>query len=610
MKTYKKYQDIPQKYRFDLEPLLENKTVEENLQKIDLYTEKLVSLKDNQFDSVDKFIEYKNVYEEFLIFTNKLHNYIFNKLNTNLVDAMINKYSGEFSFKMSQLEAKLGSIENIFFKNIDKVLTWKDNPKVKNYKKEIDFLIESKKHKLSDEVEEYLTQTSFGNIELDSTFSILNNSETEFKSVKTKDNKSLTLTISTYSKLLKHKEDKVREQAYKNYLNGYLVHKETYSSLLYQHVKHLSTDAKIRKFDSLIDYCIFPDKISKSLLEKLFKNVQDNSKVLDKFKTAKKQFYKAKFNKDLKPWDNLVPLVKVKQNYSVKEAQDLVFKAISPLGKEYKQVIKQAFEQRWVDYYNVDNKVSGAYSIGGSYGVDKKYILMNFDFTFNSVSTLAHELGHSMHSYYSDKTMPYSLASYPIFLAEIASIFNELMLSDYVISNTKDDKVKFSLLDESISDFYQTVIKQTQWAEFEYELYKKVDQGIPINSYTEMEKLYVEVLNKYEKNPNKHKVNKPTNIYSVIVPHFYYGYYVYKYAIGYIVANVFFQKYKQEGKQALDLYIEKFLSAGGKDWPALILKEAGVDLEDESIYQQAFSVFNKNIKDYIKLGQKIFKIKQ
>ncbi|SYV91586.1 Oligoendopeptidase F, plasmid, partial [Mesomycoplasma hyorhinis] len=111
----------------------------------------------------------------------------------------------------------------------------------------------------------------------------------------------------------------------------------------------------------------------------------------------------------------------------------------------------------------MNNKVSGAYSIGGTYGVNKKYILMNFDFSFNSVSTLAHELGHSMHSYYSDKSLPYAQASYPIFLAEIASIFNELMLNDYVISNTKDNKVKFSLLEEAISDFYQTVIKQTQW---------------------------------------------------------------------------------------------------------------------------------------------------
>ncbi|WP_215742922.1 oligoendopeptidase F [Mesomycoplasma hyorhinis] len=606
MKTYKKYEDIPLKYRFDLEDLLENKSVEEHLKQIDIYKEQILAKKDTQFDSAKNFLEYTKVFEDFSIFTNKLHNYISNKLNTNLVDPLFNKYFGEFSYKISQFESQLGSVENLFFQNIDKVMSWKDNEEVKIYKKKIDFLIESKKHKLADEVEEYLSKTSFGNIELDSTFSILNNSETKFKSVKTRQQKSLPLTISTYSKLLKNKDEYVREQAYKNYLQGYLVHKETYSSLLYQHVKKISTEAKIRNYPSLVEYCIYPDKISKSLLEKLFKNVQANAKGVNKFRAAKKSFFKARFNKNLRPWDNLVPLVKIKQNYTVKEAQDFVLKAISPLGSEYKKVVTEAFEKRWVDYYNVNNKVSGAYSIGGTYGVNKKYILMNFDFSFNSVSTLAHELGHSMHSYYSDKSLPYAQASYPIFLAEIASIFNELMLNDYVISNTKDNKVKFSLLEEAISDFYQTVIKQTQWAQFEYELYNLVDQEVPINSYSEMEKVYVNVLNQYETNKQKHKLNQPQNIYSVIVPHFYYGYYVYKYAIGFIVANVFFQKYKEQGTKALEQYIAKFLSAGGSNWPALILKDAGVDLDDDKIYQQAFAVFNKNIEEYIKLGKKLF----
>lgn len=237
MKTYKKYEDIPLKYRFDLEDLLENKSVEEHLKQIDIYKEQILAKKDTQFDSAKNFLEYTKVFEDFSIFTNKLHNYISNKLNTNLVDPLFNKYFGEFSYKISQFESQLGSVENLFFQNIDKVMSWKDNEEVKIYKKKIDFLIESKKHKLADEVEEYLSKTSFGNIELDSTFSILNNSETKFKSVKTRQQKSLPLTISTYSKLLKNKDEYVREQAYKNYLQGYLVHKETYSSLLYQHVK-------------------------------------------------------------------------------------------------------------------------------------------------------------------------------------------------------------------------------------------------------------------------------------------------------------------------------------------------------------------------------------
>ncbi|QJB71246.1 oligoendopeptidase F [Mycoplasma sp. 1654_15] len=607
MKTYKKYEDIPKKYRFDLDYLLEGSSIEDKLLSMDSYIQQLIENKDTQFDSVDKFLEYKKLSEEFSIFNNKVFNYISNKLNTNLVEPQMNKLFGQYKFKMSNFYSALGSIQNLFFAKKDLIMQWKDDQRVEKYKLEIQRYLDFEKHRLGNEVEEYLTKTSFGDISLQSTFAVLNNSETKFKDVISSSNKKHILTIATVSQLLKNKDESIRKQAYNNYLDGYLRHKETYSSLLYQHIKHKSVEAKSRNFNSLIEYSLFSDRISVSLLENLFKSVQKHTKIYDKFKKARNKFFKIKFNKPMKDWDNKVSLVKIKENYTIEEAQNLVLEALKPMGKEYSDMIKKSFNQRWVDYNNVPNKRSGAYSIGASYGLDKKYILMNYDFTFNSVSTLAHELGHSMHSYYSDTRLPYSQASYPIFLAEIASIFNELMLVDKAFENSNNDLTKFKLLEDSILEFYQVVIKQTKWAEFEFDMYNLIDQGQPINSYTEIEKVYANVMNKYENEENKVKIGNKSNIYSVIVPHFYYGYYVYKYAIGYIVANVFFQRYKQEGKSQLENYINKFLSAGGSNWPALVLKEAGIDLEDPKIYQQAFSILEDNVDKYIKLGNKLFK---
>jgi oligoendopeptidase F len=158
----------------------------------------------------------------------------------------------------------------------------------------------------------------------------------------------------------------------------------------------------------------------------------------------------------------MLPLVKVKNKYSIEEAQDLVIKALKPMGKEYLDEVKRAFNERWVDYYPIDNKMSGAYSIGSSYNIDKKYILMNYDDTLRSVETLAHEMGHSMHSYYSDNNQKINASGYPIFLAEIASIFNELMLTDYLLKNVKNDNAKFEILTTSIDGFIGTVMRQTE----------------------------------------------------------------------------------------------------------------------------------------------------
>lgn len=603
---YKKYSDIPEKHRFDLEILLEGKSIEENFASILAISQQLIAKKDQQFDNVENFLEYKELEAIFGIKYNKIYNYISNNMSVNVIDPVFSQLNERFMFLMSEFEAKLGSVDVIFYKNEDKIRSWISDERVKPYLKDLNYRLENKKHKLEDEVENYLTKSSFGEVSVYNVFSILSNSETKFEDIIDEKGEKLVLNSTNYYNYLKTGSPLVRKTAYENYHNAYLSHKNTFANLLYQHIKSYSVDAKVRNYNSLIESSLSFDRFPVKNLEKLFEFVASAAPIFEKFKKAQKHFYKAKFGTEMNAWDRLVPLVEIKNNYSVEDAQKIVLEAIKPLGSEYENVVSQSFEQRWIDYHYVDSKRSGAYSIGGSYGLEKKYILMNFDFTINSVHTLAHELGHSLHSYYSDKHQDYHNSSYPIFLAEIASIFNELMVDDYLLKNQDDDSFKFEILFQKISTFISTVQRQVIWADYESVLYSKIDSGEPISSYDAFVGIYRQILQKY--NPNDPLNDEKPLIYSVIVPHYYYGYYVYKYAIGYLVANVFFQKYKKEGKKALDNYIENFLSKGGSDWPSELLKNAGVDLGDSSIYTEAFALFESQIDEYIRLGKKIFKI--
>ncbi|MXR55848.1 oligoendopeptidase F [Mycoplasma flocculare] len=603
---YKKYSEIPEKYRFDLESLLDGRTIEENFAAILAISNELVAKKDQQFENVENFLEYKKLEENFGIKYNKISNYISNNISVNVIDPVFNELNERFMFQMSEFEAKLGSLDVIFYKKEDKIRSWIDDERIKPYLKDLNYRLENKKHKLADEIENYLTKSSFGEVSVYKIFSILSNSETKFENIIDENGQKLELNSTNYYNYLKTGTPQVRKIAYENYHKAYLAHKNTFANLLYQHIKSHSVEAKMRNYNSLIEASLSSDRFCLKSLEKLFNFVASAAPIFEKFKNAQKKFYKAKFGSEMNSWDRLVPLVEIKNNYTVKEAQKIILESVIPLGAEYEKMVKKSFEQRWIDYHYVDSKRSGAYSIGGSYGLEKKYILMNFDFTINSVHTLAHELGHSLHSYYSDKNQDFHNSSYPIFLAEIASIFNELLLDDYLLEKQQDDNFKFEILFQKITTFIGTVQRQIIWADYEAILYNKIDKGEPISSYEAFVKIYKEIWQKY--NPNDPLENEKPLIYSVIVPHYYYGYYVYKYAIGYLVANVFFQKYKKEGKKALDNYIENFLSKGGSDWPSEILKKAGVDLADSSIYTEAFSLLENQIDEYIRLGKKIFKI--
>ncbi len=604
IKQYKKYDDIPKKYQFDLEDILENKTIEELIDEFFKKMKNEIKIKDSKYSDSKTYLKYLQNQEKLIILFNKISNYISNKISINVVDPKFNKLNNEFNYKYYSLSRELGPESNRIFNNEKKLKEWIKLKEFKQFKKDIEYTLEQKKHKFTDEIEKFVLNTSRADVDAHEIFSIITNSEMDYGYAISKTGKKIKISPSNKSKLLLNKDENIRKTTQLNWIKAYLKHKNSLSSLLYQHIKNISVWSLERKYSSSVESLIIDDQMTDELLKSLYKNVKNNKHLFDKFGKYHAKFFQLKFNKKYKMWDHLLPLVSIKQFYTIEQMQEIVLEALRPFGDKYISIIKEMYDKNWIDYCIVDNKRSGAYSIGQTYGINKKYILMNFEGTLSSISTLAHEIGHSMHSYFSDINQPYNLSQYPIFLAEIASIFNELMLNDYLFNSSKDNKFKFYLLSNQINEFLGTVKQQTMWSEYEFELYSRIDKGESASSFDELKKIYESIISQYT---NKKKKYKDLHLYgSVMVPHYYYHFYVYKYAIGYLVANYFFNQYKKLGQSFLDKYINDFLSKGCSEKPLDLLKGMGINLEDASFYDIAFQTLDFKINDYIKLGKKIF----
>ncbi|MGZ9756728.1 oligoendopeptidase F [Mycoplasma sp. 4423] len=605
-KQFKNHKDIPSEYTWDLDDILSGSSIEELISEYKKVYKSRILNKDSKYDSIESYLADVMLSEQQTKLAFKIDNYISNNLNTDLVNAKFKQLESEFQFLSHTLNTEFGSESNRFYANMEKMKVWKDDPRLASYRRSICDQIQEYEHKLDDKVEEYLVNSAFGQPNPHNIFSILSNSELYYGTVKTKKGKKIKLNPTIYQKLLKSDDANVRKQAYLNYWKAFTNHKDTFAELLFQHFKALTTEAKLRKYDSTVAMLTASDKVSNQILMKLFEKVASSKTILKKYKQWSDKFYYLKFHSKRQKWDYSRDLVNVKTSYTVSEMNELAKAALKPFGDEYYQQVCKAIDERWVDYMSTDTKRGGAYSIGGTYGIDKKYILMNFEGTLRSVETLVHELGHSMHSYFSDTRQNLPNSMYPIFLAEIASIYNEFMLADYMLTNSKNDKLKFQILDSMIAGFVGTVLKQTNWANYEYDLYQAISQGKVSGSYDSISKLYY--VNNLKYTLTKQPYSVANTIQSIYVPHYYYGFYVYKYAIGHLVATYFFRQYKKSGKVALDNYINNFLSAGGSDYPIEILKKVGVDLMNDNFYDDGLQFLSEIVDQWINLGKKIFKV--
>ena len=606
MKEYKTHAEVATPYKWDLEFLLEGKTPEQALTNIIKLYKIAIKNKDSKYESSQAYLQSLKDDEKITIKVYKFVNYFTNLRNLNLTNPRPKMLEQKFNSEMFKIQNALGSEKTRFFKNSQKLAKWAKKPEFKEYKYIINKQLEEEKHLLTKAIEEYKIKVSRGKPSFVDVFALITDSEIDYGFATDSNGKKTKITRANRQKLMEHNDKQVRKSTITSHRNAFLKHKNSLAALLYQHKRYESANIMAANHKSSVEGLIFSDRINTKFLNTLYKAVQDNLDIFKTYRKFYKQFYKKRFGEKITEYDWERPLVKISHNVTIKDSIRDVKAAFKPFGEEYNKVIKRAFDENWVDFMAVKNKLSGAYSIANTYGITKKIVLMNFTGNIRATETLAHELGHSMHSYFSDKAQKNPAnAAYPIFLAEIASIFNELMVNDYFLKTITNKKTKWFLLDNIISGFTATVLRQTIWSNYEYDLYNAIDQGKPVGTYSAIANLYYQNEKKYATSKIK-KFDAKKQWNAIYVPHFYYGFYVYKYAVGQLVANIFFAKYKSEGVSALQFYIKKFLAAGGTQNPLDILKSAGIDLMDPKVYKMGFDQVQALLNEWIKLGKEIF----
>ena len=469
---------------------------------------------------------------------------------------------------------------------------YEEEKELKEYEFVLSNLFRFKKHILSKEVEEVLSSLSNSLNNSSETYELLTDSDMKFGKILDENNEEVELTESNYSVFLHSKDRRVRKEAFNKILTTYGEYKNTISSTFAGNVDTLTTLAKLKKYDSSLEAALFSDNVDKEVYNNLIKTVKDNLNVLYKYFKLKKDFLKLD---EFHLYDQYVDLVEENtKQYTFLEAKDLVIEALSVLGEDYIKNLNKAFDERWIDVYNNKGKRGGAYSSG--FYDTKPYVLLNYEGTINDVSTLAHELGHSMHTYYSCLNNPYQYSSYKIFVAEVASTVNELLLNFHLLNKGSKEDKKY-ILSNLMNLFKATIYRQTMFAEFERDMHNLKEQGGVLTNEVLCDNYYKLNLDYF--GPDV-VVDDEIKYEWERIPHFYYNFYVYKYAIGlscacYIVDNILNKK-----EYALENYL-KFLSSGGSDYPINELKIAGIDVTKKDVIESAIKMFDSFIEQFKEL---------
>lgn len=457
------------------------------------------------------------------------------------------------------------------------------------YKHALEEINLQRPHVLSADQEALLAQASEVMGSPSTTFGMLNNADLRFPHIKDENGEEVELTHGRYSRFLESEDRRVREEAFKAMYKTYGQYRNTFASTLAGTVKKDNFYAKVRHYDSARHAALSNNNIPESVYDNLISAVHNNLHLLQRYVKLRKKLLGVD---ELHMYDLYTPLVKdVKMEIPYQEAKEYVLNGLKPLGEEYIQVLKEGFENRWVDVHENRGKRSGAYS-SGAYGTNP-YILLNWQDNINNLFTLAHEFGHSVHSYYTRKNQPYPYGDYSIFVAEVASTTNEALLNDYLLKTIDDEKKKIYLLNHYLEGFRGTVFRQTMFAEFEHLIHKMAQNGeaLTAESFTT---LYYDLNKKYF--GDDLVIDEEIGLEWSRIPHFYYNYYVYQYATGFSAAAALSKQILDEGQPAVERYLE-FLKAGSSDYPIEVLKKAGVDMTSPEPIEEACKVFEEKLNE-------------
>lgn len=479
-----------------------------------------------------------------------------------------------------------------------KLRTYLDElPALRMYEKVLDDITRQRPHILSKREEALLAEASDPMQSASQTFSILNNADLRFPEITNEKREKVELTHGRYLGFMESKNRDVRKAAFEAMYETYGDFKNTFATTLSGTVKKDNFYAKIRNYDSARHAALDGNKIPEKVYDNLVDAVNEGLPLLHRYAKLRKEVLGLQ---DLHMYDLYTPLVQdIDMKISYEQAQEHVLNSLKPMGEDYISIVQEAFDARWIDVEENRGKRSGAYS-SGSYGTNP-YILLNWQDNVNDMFTLTHELGHSVHSYYTRKTQPYRYGNYSIFVAEVASTCNEALLNEYMLHHLEDEKQKLYILNHFLEGFRGTVFRQTMFAEFEHTIHRLAQNGEALTA-EKLTETYYALNKKYF--GNEVISDEVIGLEWARIPHFYYNYYVYQYATGYAAATSLAKQIMDEGSSAVGRYLS-FLKAGSSDYPIEVLKKTGVDMTVKKPILDALHVFEQKLIEMESLLRKV-----
>ncbi|AUA38527.1 oligoendopeptidase F, M3B family [Clostridioides difficile] len=576
---------IEEKYKWKIDKMYSSKEeIEKDISKVKNLIQEVKEYKGKLSESKENLYKVLNISENASRIVQNLYVYTHMKQHE---DTRINDNQGRAT-KTEMLSTDLGVATSYIVPEIlaieeNKLSEYLKDEKLSFYTKYIKDILRDKPHTLSEREEEILAATSELSTIPENVYDMLAYADMEFPEIEDEEGNKVKLSHSNYSLFIKSKNSRVRKDAFEGEFSTYEKYKNTFASTLYGGIKSEIFYAKTRKYNSAIEASLFSDDVSLDVYNNLISAIDKSIPNLNKYVELKKKFLGLN---EIHMYDLYVPLTdKFDMDIPYDKAQDIILEALKPLGEKYLKVIKSAFDEGWIDVYDNEGKKGGAYS-WGSYD-SHPYILMSYKNDLNSLFTLIHELGHSVHSHYSRTSQPFLYSDYKIFVAEVASTLNELLLINYLLENSKSKDETIYLLNYYLEQFRTTVHRQTMFAEFEKIVHQRVESGEPLTA-DEFTNIYYKLNEKYY--GKSAIVDKQIGIEWARIPHFYSNFYVYKYATGFSAASALSQQILSEGSTAVDRYIN-FLKSGGSEYPLEQLKSAGVDMTKKESIEEALNVF-------------------
>lgn len=586
-----KRSEVPEQFKWALEDIYAtDERWAEDLQELKAMPERITAFKGRLGESADTLYDFMQLSDEISVLCDSLGNYAQRRSDEDTANA---KYQGFIGQLMNAYVAvnSAGSFETPEIISIeeDKLQKfYEDKPELKLYKRALDKLRRKKAHILSEAEEKILALTGEMGQSPENIYSMFSDADLRFPDAVDKDGKVHQVTHGSYIPLVQSEDRVLRKSAFESMYSTFDKFKNTCAATLSAQIKAVNFYAKARKYDSSLEAALDGTEVPVSVYKNLIEAVHENMHYMYDYVALRKKLLGVD---ELHFYDLYTPVVPdADMKITFEEAKETVLKALAPMGEDYLAILKEGFENRWIDVYENEGKTSGAYSAGARV---HPYVLLNHKDTLNCMFTLAHEMGHAIHSYLSNKNQPVVYSDYVIFVAEVASTCNEALLMQYLLKNTEDKKQRAYLINYFLEQFRTTLYRQTMFAEFELKINEMVAAGESLTAeglnelYGELNKLYF---------GDGIVLDDEIKLEWARIPHFYYDYYVYQYATGYSAAIALSQRILKYGEPAVKDYIG-FLKGGCSTDPISLLKGAGVDMATTQPINEALAMFGELVKE-------------